>query len=76
MKNYIKHPKFKVQWAEEDVSHQLSQYKTELTIKLKSTYPKEKAASFINVKFNTPSKASGVTPDIDKNQGNQKVDFN
>lgn len=23
-----------------------------------------------------PSKASGVTPDIDKNQGNQKADFN
>lgn len=42
----------------------VNQYKTELIIKLKSTFPKNSVASFVTVKFNVPSKASGVTPDI------------
>lgn len=54
----------------------VNQYKTELTIKLKSTYPKTTTASFINVKFNVPKKASGVTPEPQNNQNNQKADFN
>jgi AP-4 complex subunit mu-1 len=37
-------------------------YKVELTIKLKSTYPKNIVASYVAVKFNVPKKASGVTP--------------
>lgn len=54
----------------------VNQYKTELTIKLKSTYAKNTTASFVSVRFNVPKKASGVTPDVEKNQGNQKADFN
>lgn len=47
-------------------------YKVELTIKLKAAFPKNVVASFVAVKFNVPSKASGVTPEALANQGNQK----
>lgn len=50
----------------------VNQYKVELTIKLKSTFPKNIAASFIVVKFNVPKKVTGINPEIINNQGNQK----
>ena len=28
------------------------------------------------MRFNVPKKASGVTPDVEKNQGNQRADYN
>lgn len=45
-------------------------------MQLKSTYAKEIAASFINVKFNVPKKVSNINSEVVKNQGNQKVDYN
>jgi len=43
-----------------------------MTIKLKATYPKNVAASAVVVRFGVPKKASGVTPEIIANVGNQK----
>ena len=43
-----------------------------MTIKLKSTYAKNVAASTIVVRFPVPKKVSGVTPEIIGNLGNQK----
>lgn len=40
----------------------VNQYKVELTIKLKSMFPKKLAASFVLVKFNVPKKVSGINP--------------
>lgn len=53
----------------------VNEYKVELTIKLKSVYPKNNAASFVVVKFNVPKKASSVTPEVINNQGNQKTEY-
>lgn len=33
-------------------------------------------ASFVNVKFNVPKKATNINCDIVKNGGNQKIDYN
>ena len=54
----------------------VNKYKTELTIKLKFTFPKNTTALFVSVKFNVPKKASGVPPNPQNNQNNQKADFN
>ena len=40
----------------------VNEYKVELTIKLKSVYPKNYAASYVVVKFNVPKKASSINP--------------
>lgn len=53
----------------------VNQYKVELTIKLKASFPKNMSASYVTVKFNVPKKASGVTPEVINNQGNQKSEF-
>jgi AP-4 complex subunit mu-1 len=47
----------------------------ELTIKLKASFPKNMAASWVHVKFNVPKKASGVTPEPLNNQDNQKCEY-
>lgn len=53
----------------------VNQYKVELTIKLKASFPKNVTASYVSVKFNVPKNASGVTPEVVANQGNQKSEF-
>lgn len=53
----------------------VNQYKVELTIKLKSTFPKNIAASFVSIRFNVPKKVTGINPEIINNQGNQKSEF-
>lgn len=53
----------------------VNEYKVELTIKLKSVFPKNHAASWVVVKFDVPKKASSITPDVVNNQGNQKSEF-
>lgn len=40
---------------------------------MKASFPKNIAASYVGVKFGVPKKASGVTPDVIGNQGNQKA---
>jgi AP-4 complex subunit mu-1 len=40
----------------------INQYKVELTVKLKASFPKNLSATYVAVKFGVPSKASGVTP--------------
>ena len=40
---------------------------------MKSIYPKETLASSVTVKFSVPKGASGITPEIIKNTGNQKA---
>jgi AP-4 complex subunit mu-1 len=54
----------------------VSQYKVEMTIKLKATFPKSITASSVHVRFSVPKSASGVTPDVISNQGNQKSEYN
>jgi AP-4 complex subunit mu-1 len=54
----------------------VSQYKIEMTIKLKSTYPKTFTGSLVVVRFKVPSKASGITPEIVQGSPTQKSEFN
>ena len=53
----------------------VNEYKVELTIKLKSMFPKNNFASFVVVKFNAPKQASSINSEPLNNQGNQKSEY-
>ncbi|KRW98870.1 Mu homology domain [Pseudocohnilembus persalinus] len=53
---------------------EVSNYKLELTLKIKACFPKEVTASYLNVSFPLPSQTANVHNELAKNVQNQKVD--
>lgn len=70
--NYRITSDFNVPFKLHSFCQKVSEYKVEMTIQLKANFPKNITASSVHVRFPVPKSASGVTPEVISNQGNQK----
>lgn len=54
---------------------EVSNFRLELSLKIKASFPKEVIASYVVISFPLPKMVSNVSNELGKNQLNQKVDI-